>query len=86
MRCVEKSVRVLRLAKSLPWEDRCQSGFKCKSYQRIDCGQNLLLKTLNKLSKAFRIPASKLFELEQPSFTKPLPRISLLTSALAPYN
>ena len=43
----------------------CQFGFEYKYYQRIEYGQkNLSLKTLNKLSKAFRIPVSKLLELE----------------------
>jgi len=87
MRLVGKRVRDLRLAKGLRQEDMCRFGFEYKYYQRIDCGQkNLPLKTLNKLSKAFLIPASKLFEIEQPSFTKPLRGISLSTSAVAPYN
>ena len=65
MRLVGKRVRELRLAKGLRQEDMCQFGFEYKYYQRIEYGQkNLSLKTLNKLSKAFRVANSKLFEME----------------------
>ena len=65
LRLVGKRVRELRLAKGLRQEDMCQFGFEYKYYQRIEYGQkNLSLKTLNKLSKAFRVPISKLFEIE----------------------
>jgi len=58
-------MRDLRLAKGLRQEDMCQFGFEYKYYQRIEYGQkNLSLKTLNKLAKAFRVPISKLFEIE----------------------
>jgi transcriptional regulator with XRE-family HTH domain len=65
MRLVGKRVRELRLAKGLRQEDMCQFGFEYKYYQCIEYGQkNLSLKTLNKLSKAFRVPTSKLLEID----------------------
>jgi transcriptional regulator with XRE-family HTH domain len=65
MRLVGKRVRELRLAKGLRQEDMCRFGFEYKYYQRIEYGQkNLSLKTLNKLSKAFRVPVTKLLEID----------------------
>jgi transcriptional regulator with XRE-family HTH domain len=62
---VAKRIRELRLSRGLKQEDMCRFGFEYKYYQRIEYGQkNLSLKTLNKLSKAFGIPASELFRFE----------------------
>lgn len=65
MRLVGKRVRELRLAKGLRQEDMCQFGFEYKYYQRIEYGQkNLSLKTLNRLSRAFQIPLSRLLDFD----------------------
>jgi transcriptional regulator with XRE-family HTH domain len=65
MKLVGKRIRELRLSHGFKQEDMCRFGFEYKYYQRIEYGQkNLSLKTLNKLSKAFGIPASELFRFE----------------------
>ena len=65
MKLVGKRVRELRMSRGLKQEDMCRFGFEYKYYQRIEYGQkNLSLKTLNKLSKAFGIPASELLRFE----------------------
>jgi transcriptional regulator with XRE-family HTH domain len=65
MKQVGKRVRELRLSRGLKQEEMCRYGFEYKYYQRIEYGQkNLSLKTLNKLAKAFGVPASELLRFD----------------------
>jgi transcriptional regulator with XRE-family HTH domain len=66
IRLVARRVQQLRNAKDLTQEDMQDFGFSYRYYQRIEAAEeNLTLKTLNRLAKAFGVEPESLLKFER---------------------